>query len=236
MSDDSLVDALGADGWQPGAVPGLTEKVLWERAPHDASVALLRFAAGSGIPDAHEHPSSQLMYCLEGRYAYPGSGMVLEPGSFYANPAGHRHGPTEAIEDTLLLEIYDGRHYAGEAEEEIAPEFRVGTQLLHSNVLVNVWDVTLAPGETVPWHRHRYPYAVIIIETGEGEITDYETGASFKGAGVVGSVVYDPGGTHHMLRNVGTTTLRDRLIEFKTPSTSERPERAVLIPEEDPHA
>jgi quercetin dioxygenase-like cupin family protein len=227
---DIVVAALDPAGWTEGAVPGLREKRLWERAPGDASIALLRFERGAGVPRAHQHPSNQFMYCLAGRYAYPSSDIVLEPGSFYWNPAGNRHGPTEALEESLLLEVYDGRHDEDEpagGEEESAGERldRVGTRLLHSNELVNVWDVTLAPGEQVPWHRHRYPYVVVTIDAGRSAITDRATGARRLAEGAPGSVVYDPGGALHRLENVGEVTIRDRLIEFKTAPAGLRPPR-----------
>jgi quercetin dioxygenase-like cupin family protein len=85
--------------------------MLWRNDETGASIALVRFEAGSGIPTPHQHASNQFMYCLAGRYEYPASGYVLTPGSFYWNPVGHVHGPTIAHEDTVLLEIYDGPHY-----------------------------------------------------------------------------------------------------------------------------
>ena len=55
--------------------------------------------------------SNQFMFCLQGRYEYTGTGVVLTPGSFYCNPKGHVHGPAVAHEDTVVVEIYDGPHY-----------------------------------------------------------------------------------------------------------------------------
>jgi 2,4'-dihydroxyacetophenone dioxygenase len=51
------------------------------------------------------------MYCLEGKYEYIPTGLVLQAGSFYLNPKGMVHGPTIAHEDTIVVEIYDGPHY-----------------------------------------------------------------------------------------------------------------------------
>lgn len=56
------------------------------------------------------------MYSLSGRYAYTSSGLELRPGDFYWNPMGNHHGPTEALEDSVLLEIYDGKHYFEEPD------------------------------------------------------------------------------------------------------------------------
>ena len=49
----------------------------------------------------------------------------------------------------------------GEFAEELshAPEnFRVGSRLLYEDALIRVWDITLAPGERLPFHRHRTTY------------------------------------------------------------------------------
>lgn len=92
---------------------GLKQKKLWENPETGASVTLLDIPAGAGIPIRHRHSSNQMMYCLKGRYEYlePKS-LILEEDAFYSNPKGHYHGPTKAITDCLLLEIYDGPHYA----------------------------------------------------------------------------------------------------------------------------
>lgn len=92
---------------------GLRVNTLWENTETGASIALLDIPKGAGIPVRHRHASNQSMYCLKGRYEYlePQS-LILEPGSFYSNPKGHYHGPTRALEDCLLIEIYDGPHYA----------------------------------------------------------------------------------------------------------------------------
>ncbi|MBT9502666.1 MAG: cupin domain-containing protein [Burkholderiaceae bacterium] len=106
------------DGWMLlENTGGLRVYYLYQNADTGASIALLDFPAGAGIPVRHTHASNQFMYCLEGRYEYlePHS-LLLEPGHFYMNPKGHPHGPTRALERALLLEIYDGPHY-----DEIPP-------------------------------------------------------------------------------------------------------------------
>lgn len=93
---------------------GLRVNTLWEDPETGASIALLDVPQGAGIPIRHEHASNQFMYCLEGEYRYlePAPGISLRSGAFYMNPKGHPHGPTEALTRCLLLEIYDGPHYA----------------------------------------------------------------------------------------------------------------------------
>lgn len=97
--------------WSPKTLPGLSQKMLWRNEETGASIALIRFEKGVGIPDAHAHASNQFMYCLSGKYRYIPTGTTLVAGSFYCNPKGSVHGPTIADETTVFLEIYDGPHY-----------------------------------------------------------------------------------------------------------------------------
>ena len=97
--------------WRPKSLKGLSEKMLWRDEATGASIALIRFERGAGIPQPHSHASNQFMFCLEGRYEYTSTGVTLTRGAFYCNPRGNVHGPTYAHEDTVVLEIYDGPHY-----------------------------------------------------------------------------------------------------------------------------
>lgn len=97
--------------WIDKTLAGLSQKMLWRNDETGASIALVRFRKGAGIPSRHSHASNQFMFCLQGRYTYVPTGLTLTPGSFYWNPKGSLHGPTHAEEDTVLLEIYDGPHY-----------------------------------------------------------------------------------------------------------------------------
>ena len=90
---------------------GFRQYFLWKHPTSGASIALLDFQVGGGIPIAHSHASNQFMYCLEGDYEYTDSKLRLKPGSFYMNPKDHPHGPTIAHEKSVLIEIYDGPHY-----------------------------------------------------------------------------------------------------------------------------
>ncbi len=97
--------------WVPKSLAGLSQKMLWRNEETGASIALIRFEQGVGIPNAHAHASNQFMFCLSGRYRYVPTGTTLVAGSFYCNPVGSVHGPTVADETTVFLEIYDGPHY-----------------------------------------------------------------------------------------------------------------------------
>jgi 2,4'-dihydroxyacetophenone dioxygenase len=97
--------------WRAKSLAGVHEKMLWRDETTQATIALIKFDKGTGIPQPHLHASNQFMICLEGRYEYTATGVVLTPGSFYCNPKGNVHGPTIAHEDTVVVEMYDGPHY-----------------------------------------------------------------------------------------------------------------------------
>jgi 2,4'-dihydroxyacetophenone dioxygenase len=97
--------------WREKSLKGVHEKMLWRNEETGASIALIKFDKGAGIPQPHSHASNQFMFCLKGRYEYTATGVVLSAGCFYANPKGHVHGPAIAHEETVVIEIYDGPHY-----------------------------------------------------------------------------------------------------------------------------
>ena len=97
--------------WVEKTLAGLSHRALWRNEDSGASISLVKFEQGSGIPSRHSHASNQFMFCLAGRYTYVPTGITLTEGSFYWNPKGSLHGPTLAEETSVLLEVYDGPHY-----------------------------------------------------------------------------------------------------------------------------
>jgi len=95
--------------WDKINVPGVELKTLYKNEQNGASIALAKFAKGAGMPTVHTHASNQFMFVLKGKFSYPG--IVLTEGMLYMNPKDHPHGPSKALEDSILLEIYDGPHY-----------------------------------------------------------------------------------------------------------------------------
>jgi len=108
--EELLLDAAALP-WQEKSLPGLAQKMLWRNEGTGASIALVRFRKGTGIPERHVHASNQFMFCLSGAYEYTQTGVLLRPDAFYWNPKGNAHGPTLAREESVFLEIYDGPHY-----------------------------------------------------------------------------------------------------------------------------
>jgi 2,4'-dihydroxyacetophenone dioxygenase len=97
--------------WREKSLKGISEKMLWRNEETGASIALIKFDKGAGIPQPHYHASNQFMFCLRGHYEYTATGVTLKAGSFYCNPKGNVHGPAVAREETVVVEIYDGPHY-----------------------------------------------------------------------------------------------------------------------------
>ena len=54
--------------WREKSLKGISEKMLWRNEETGASIALIKFAKGAGIPQPHFHASNQFMFCLRGRY------------------------------------------------------------------------------------------------------------------------------------------------------------------------
>jgi quercetin dioxygenase-like cupin family protein len=111
---------------------------------------------------------------------------------------------------------YDPAPY--EAELGVATtNFAVGTTLLYESVVVRVWDITLAPGERLPFHRHRTSYfyrshaaGLLRVRLPDGTATVYPTDVDevhFHEIGEDDVVVHD-------LENAGETTISFTTVEL----------------------
>ena len=108
---DEILIQSNSVPWREKSLMGVYEKMLWRNEETGASIALIKFGKGAGIPKPHFHSSNQFMFCLQGKYEYTSTGVTLTPGCFYCNPKGNVHGPAVAHEETIVVEIYDGPHY-----------------------------------------------------------------------------------------------------------------------------
>jgi quercetin dioxygenase-like cupin family protein len=98
-----------------------------------------------------------------------------------------------------------------------ATNFRVGTTLLYESEAVRVWDIALAPGERLPFHRHRTSYfyrshaaGMLRVRLPDGSEATYPTGVDevhFHEIGPDELVVHD-------LENVGETTISFTTVEL----------------------
>jgi hypothetical protein len=95
--------------------------------------------------------------------------------------------------------------------------YEIGTRLLFENERIRVWDITLAPGERLPLHRHRTSYFYrceaggtvrVGLPDGSGEVYESpEDEVHFHEIGADDLVVHD-------LANVGETTVRFTTVEL----------------------
>lgn len=107
-----------------------------------------------------------------------------------------------------------GQIVTGPAGQQIVLA-EIGQTVLLDNDRIKVWDVTLAPGESQPWHLHHNPYLVINLEASPGRMDWLNGDPPRYLQEYVGGVVFRPTSPVHMLTNVGTTRYRNRLIELK---------------------
>ena len=56
--------------WREKSLKGISEKMLWRDEKTGASIALIKFAQGAGIPQPHFHAANRFMFCLKGKYEY----------------------------------------------------------------------------------------------------------------------------------------------------------------------
>ena len=106
----------------------------------------------------------------------------------------------------------------------------VGTQTVFENDRVVVWNLDLEPGEQGDRHTHKLDYVVRVVSASTLEVqgpdgsvldtVDFESGGavSFRIDG--DQIIADRPGypvvpVTHSARNVGTSTFREVLIEFK---------------------
>ena len=98
--------------------------------------------------------------------------------------------------------------------------YQVGSRLLHEDSVVRVWDITLAPGERLPFHRHRTSY---LYRCHSGSRTRVRFA---DGRGIVYDSVADDVQVHeigpddlvvHDLENAGASVLSFTTIELLAP-------------------
>ena len=72
---------------------------------------------------------------------------------------------------------------------------------LLDNELVRVTRWTLAPGESIAWHRHEFPYVVVPIAA--GRLTFRDANSENPVELVVGNATFRPAGIEHEVLNRG---------------------------------
>ena len=94
----------------------------------------------------------------------------------------------------------------------------VGSTILFEDDTVRVWDATVEPGETLPIHQHDLDYVTVALTRSDVEVHEAD-GTVRRGHRVPGDVQVTRvgSGQRHMLKNIGTATHRNRIIELKSP-------------------
>ena len=88
-------------------------------------------------------------------------------------------------------------------------------RLLFENEHTRVWEMLVPPGESFPMHPHEYPYLSLNMETAATLVLVEEDGSERRLELEAGAVVSGDAPDIHAVKNVGTTTFRNRLVEFK---------------------
>ncbi len=102
----------------------------------------------------------------------------------------------------------------------VNPTEDVGTRLLFENEHVRVWDLALAPGETLEKHIHRRNYFFIVESGGLINFADPDNPADshdiqFVDDDVVWVGVDTDGKVDNRLTNIGTRRHRNYVVELK---------------------
>jgi hypothetical protein len=100
------------------------------------------------------------------------------------------------------------------------PTEHVGTRLLFENDRVRVWDLALAPGETLATHIHRLDYLILVESGGLIRCADPDNPADsrdiqFEDDEVRFREVTGDGKVDHKLTNIGAKRHRNYVIELK---------------------
>ncbi len=102
----------------------------------------------------------------------------------------------------------------------VNPTEEVGTRLLFENEHVRVWDLALAPGETLEKHIHRRNYFFIVESGGLIRFADPDNpedahDIQFIDDEVVWVGVDADGKVDNRLTNIGTKRHRNYVVELK---------------------
>ena len=100
------------------------------------------------------------------------------------------------------------------------PTNQVGTRLMFENERVRVWDLSLAPGESLEKHIHRTDYFFIVESGGLIRFADPDNPADyrdvqFEDGQVTFREVGREGKVDNRLTNVGAKPHRNYVIELK---------------------
>ena len=99
------------------------------------------------------------------------------------------------------------------------PSENVGTRRMYENDRVRVWDLALAPGESLPKHIHRLPYFFIVESGGLIRFANPDNPEDYQDIQFeddqVTFVEVQGGKVDNRLTNIGTKRHRNYVVELK---------------------
>jgi quercetin dioxygenase-like cupin family protein len=91
----------------------------------------------------------------------------------------------------------------------------IGTALVFEDHAVRIWRIDLGPGQDAPWHTHVLDYTTVVVQGGIVE-RENDDGTVDRFELEPGDIMHGKDGTiRHMVRNVGTTTFANVIVEVK---------------------
>jgi beta-alanine degradation protein BauB len=99
------------------------------------------------------------------------------------------------------------------------PTAQVGTRVLFENERIRVWDLALAPGESLAKHIHRNDYCFIVVSGGLIRFADPDNPADYNDVQFEDNQVefrnVSGGKVDNRLTNIGTKSHRNFVVEIK---------------------
>ncbi len=102
------------------------------------------------------------------------------------------------------------------------PSKNVGTKLLFENDRIRVWDLALAPGESLATHKHTLPFCFIVAQGGHLRHQNPNDPSDTREVNFEDHLVvfHDPSEredetVHQELTNIGDAFYRNYVIELK---------------------
>jgi quercetin dioxygenase-like cupin family protein len=89
-----------------------------------------------------------------------------------------------------------------------------GTRVVFENDRVRVWEIELAPGETLAMHHHDLDYVVVTLTEGQTTV-EWEDGRRETREQTPGALTWREAPHAHALTNTGPTVYRNRMVELK---------------------
>ena len=100
------------------------------------------------------------------------------------------------------------------------PTEQVGTRVMFENDRVRVWDLALAPGESLEKHIHRHDFFFLVAKGGRLRISDPDNPAAYRDVEyqddqITFLEVGEEGQVHNRHTNIGDAPYRNYVIELK---------------------